>query len=1040
MKFTVELIKKAYKKLKCSVYFDKTQLILRDRLVEYESKNEKDKRSLDEKLSDLFDAFVSNDEWEKKRDGILEAISYHAFPKEFKGDGENGAARESAGDGEEAAVLVCNAVPNEIRLGNVRHFIDMEVEGHILGVLWLLLVGWRLDEEVYEDSYGNRMRRHLREELQGEEEISYSPYLFEPYFQQYESWRDTALETAQKRLNRNQDILVFTMDFHSFYYSVDMDKRAKQQIDAVIDEIDFSALLCEGDADGEKDRNTLHGYVRRLNDFVFRVIDAYSELFDNAYEGRHILPIGFLPSNVLSNWSLYKFDKAVTDGWNPLYYGRYVDDIIIVEKVEKNSELYQKTRGEGLCAEEILQFYLEQCTRWNGINDSKGCKESMALFREGAIPGQYVINRQYTRGSHDSISLQNKKVKIFYFKFGESDALLRCFRNQIIQNKSEFRFLPEDEAVFCRDDYSEIYDIDNEESINKLRDVNRVRLNKFSLSKFLGKYQRIGGLVSDKLESKFAKDITKIFNNRTILENYTTWEKVLQILVVNEQWDALGQFVGKVYEAMDGIKMDAEDGMEGRLKVDLTEFFLSAWTRALSHVWGKKAARHIEKMIRAGRCDGLEYDDIVRKRKGYLQTKMYDKYTVPVMLDVLGEEWIERLDDSMEINLCDMGHIMNQLELRDMSKGHGWEEGGYIYYPYIVTMYDIYIARLLSRLEDLDKEESGINQIRELYVKINYVLDKPELSELIAEHVGGIPRTKIISVGAQKKAKLRVAIANTKLDHGNFERLVKGEPNRSYERYRALSKLINQSIDEKADMLVLPEACVPVEWLSTIARTCARNHMGVVTGLEHIIYKDKVFNFTAVILPYHEGDHSCAVLSLHLKNHYAPLEKEEIHGYRYREVEGSGDELYHWTDCWFPVYCCFELASIQDRSLFLSYADMMVAVEWNRDVNYYSNILEALSRDIHCYCVQVNSSDYGDSRITFPTKTEMKDILKTKGGMNDTILVGTIDVGRLREFQLKEYNLQKMDPAFKPTPPLFDKEIVRAKIRGKLLEKLVRDE
>ncbi len=57
---------------------------------------------------------------------------------------------------------------------------------------------------------------------------------------------------------------------------------------------------------------------------------------------------------------------------------------------------------------------------------------------------------------------------------------------------------------------------------------------------------------------------------------------------------------------------------------------------------------------------------------------------------------------------------------------------------------------------------------------------------------------------------------------------------------------------------------------------------------------------------------------------------------------------------------------------------MMVAVEWNRDVNYYSNILEALSRDIHCYCVQVNSSDYSDSRIIFPTRTEMKDIVKAK--------------------------------------------------------------
>ena len=54
-------------------------------------------------------------------------------------------------------------------------------------------------------------------------------------------------------------------------------------------------------------------------------------------------------------------------------------------------------------------------------------------------------------------------------------------------------------------------------------------------------------------------------------------------------------------------------------------------------------------------------------------------------------------------------------------------------------------------------------------------------------------------------------------------------------------------------------------------------------------------------------------------------------------------------------------------------------------------------RDLHCYCVQVNSSDYGDSRITMPSRTEVKDILKTKGGNNDTVLVGTIDVEKLRE-------------------------------------------
>ncbi len=124
--------------------------------------------------------------------------------------------------------------------------------------------------------------------------------------------------------------------------------------------------------------------------------------------------------------------------------------------------------------------------------------------------------------------------------------------------------------------------------------------------------------------------------------------------------------------------------------------------------------------------------------------------------------------------------------------------------------------------------------------------------------------------------------------------------------------------------------------------------------------------------------------------------------------------------------------------MFSAFADVLVAVEWNKDTNYYSNILESLSRDLHCYCVQVNSSDYGDSRITMPSKTEMKDIIKTKGGNNATVLVGTVDYEKLRDFQLKEYNLQKMNKEYKPTPPLFDKEIVKLKIQGKLEGRLNR--
>ena len=96
----------------------------------------------------------------------------------------------------------------------------------------------------------------------------------------------------------------------------------------------------------------------------------------------------------------------------------------------------------------------------------------------------------------------------------------------------------------------------------------------------------------------------------------------------------------------------------------------------------------------------------------------------------------------------------------------------------------------------------------------------------------------------------------------------------------------------------------------------------------------------------------------------------------------------------------------------------------------YSNIMESLSRDLHCYCIQVNSSDYGDSRITKPSKTEKRDILRTKGGKNNTVLIDNVNILDLRNFQIKEYELQKQDKQFKPTPPDFKPKIVMKKIRG----------
>ena len=120
---------------------------------------------------------------------------------------------------------------------------------------------------------------------------------------------------------------------------------------------------------------------------------------------------------------------------------------------------------------------MEQCSNWKGLGKA-GCKNNSKyslLFRESVEQGKesytYILNKLYNPIKNDNsrIVIKNDKVKIFYFKSGESDALITCFKENISKNKSEFRHMPEDETIFQKDDYSQIYNLQNDETINKFR-------------------------------------------------------------------------------------------------------------------------------------------------------------------------------------------------------------------------------------------------------------------------------------------------------------------------------------------------------------------------------------------------------------------------------------------------------------------------------------------------------------------------------------------------------------------------------------------
>ena len=168
-------------------------------------------------------------------------------------------------------------------------------------------------------------------------------------------------------------------------------------------------------------------------------------------------------------------------------------------------------------------------------------------------------------------------------------------------------------------------------------------------------------------------------------------------------------------------------------------------------------------------------------------------------------------------------------------------------------------------------------------------------------------------------------------------------------------------------------------------------------------------------------------MTARLKNHYAPDELRLIENLRLNPASASSNQdCYYnrisWKGITFASYNCFELSDIKHRTLFKSEIDVLFACVCNKDINYYEDILGSAVRDLHCYVVQSNASQYGGSCVLRPTKTEDKTMLYVKGGENPCILVTEIDVAALRDFQYKPRD--RDEGSFKHLPPGFDSEKV----------------
>jgi hypothetical protein len=1013
---TKELIKVAYKKYKQSVYFEQLNLFQKKELADFESSDDFQDR-LDKIALMIENLQKDSQNGIKLFDSYIEKIGYNLLPKTVKTKEDKlreEIKRNENGKNPDEHFLTNQKSSDEYYLEGVNFFIDAPIELHLVCVIWVMKAGVILDRELSDSCFGSR----LNESLFNKDDRS--SHLFKIYNSQYQKWRNDALTTAERILEEDkQDVAILSLDFKQCFYCINTDFKKIREV-------------LEKRINPEKERN----FAIKLTNILEKIHQRYKNkirpLFYHSHEHipNHVLPlpVGLASSSLLCNWHLKELDKKIEKVVKPEYYGRYVDDILIVMK---NPPITSENKIENFmditfCKTKILEF-----------DKTKG--------------SYFLVNDKM-------MQIQEKKLILHFFLADHSHALLDDFIKKIEDNASAFFLLPDDNLQYYINKTA--YNILFDGSTNKWRNIIGIIENVTELSKNLTNI--ITGLTQSKIQKedliKISDQLFKFYKGKNFVSFCRTWEKIFSFTILTNQESEGAVFFydvqetilkiskffpetdNKMHECQLGNNPIAHQKILRKLKADLSQYLLLSISIPVG-LLGADEKTYLDKhetecyfrysFSKDPRTDSKNISNYAKKiRNSNLIRHNYIAYP---LINYTNYE-------SSLIN-------WDRFEEKFTQKSYKFISKKLEFTPRFIHFDEYYLFQFLKHVlhgDNIDFEslEKKYNEISHVYsnfpisIRKNHELSFKDYHENIEVIEHCVPK-KYSMLDKRPSGKIKVGIANIKICDDDYNRSYYNGavPNLSFKRQQELFSILNQAKKRNCDLLVLPESSVPYRWLPFFVKYARNHQMALIFGMEYWIVKKNMNianNFIVSALPVKNKEkYKTCCLSIRCKNHYAPIEIEHLKEQNLiiPEIKNSRYDLFKWRGCQFSIYNCYEVSDIKHRAIFRSELDLLVACVLNKDTNYFSSIVESVVKDLHCYVVQVNCSEFGDSRVVQPTKTEQLNILRVSGGDDPTVLTAELDIQKLREFQLLDYPEQlhhdDNDKKFKPNPPGFDKNKIK---------------
>ncbi|WP_447940664.1 hypothetical protein [Pseudoxanthomonas mexicana] len=916
-----------------------------------------------------------------------------------------------------------------VRPVDVQIRISPNPEFAITEVLYLWQFGPLLESVLSEDVLGYRL------DLRNSAVSKYRRWLFQYWPKSYREFRSAPLLAAKKILENEKEAIIFSADLANFYDTVDPGFLLSHKFLKELEQHGASST-------------TLRQYKKATLSLLF----AYTRFREIASKRLALpvmvgIPIGALTSRIVANVALASLDEHISTRKGVSCYRRYVDDLVVVG-----------TTRVDLKDDEIIRQYLPVLPGGDGILEL----DVKRLNRDGS-----------------ELQVQERKVRVHHLGGEPGADFLDAVESDFTKALSERRSFI-DESIVVGDGVSHLIRASNSAGspLRVLREADRARLERFSLSTGLRSLERVTSMVDQKEARALVRNCLERVGR--VLDAEANW---VDDIDVSLRLMKLSITTGDLESARELTRrMDREWGTIESLRATTGELYYRGQKieprRVAPWIWLRNYLheRRLEAVcacmpinVRRSKTansfpDGILFRQrmvgasMLRRRAERLASadlRSRDREDDGSSSPTLSTEtkWLLRelnSDPTLKAHLESVESFLKRC--RELGDRPWLMPAAHLYLCTRPPSYFDIARRWLYRVEDSGFDGSVFKDMLDIVNGVRGTKYSDPVGHAIDSSAIYIEDALRNDKGAGdlQNDEPRIILGNLVVDDSAWVAAATrvagstiGKPLLSKERLLGLAEVLEKA--EKAtrkgrqELLVLPELSLPRPWLRSVANHVVKSgRFGLVAGLEYYHYLNvpHVANQAVVVMP---GPFMSVATWPWTKRLPAREEALQLSRLRKPVTFPSAPTIppprtvIHTDWGSFSVLICSELIEVRRVADLLGRADVVLCPAWNPDTASYDHLIQSAGFQLHAVIAIANNGHYSDCRAWAPRNERWeRDLCRLiERDVNDVVHVD-IPVASLTAFH--EGDKQAKDPFKRLRSLLKERQYAQAREELKKIE------